>query len=452
MAGARAARANLGLIIAFCGSGPAAGALEAYRPGVLTPELCRMQSIGTVGSTHPLQQCLAADRKRHECGLGAHEPLVELEPSLMPACQPGALVHARDATNSTRAQRTMADVVRLLPNKTVVMLGDSTMRQFYDAAVCDLLRLRLYTCVQGARSRCAKLWRKAGGAAMPFVRALHPDGRTWTDLQLVYLHAFPPAGQQLWTWAREGAVDVLLFNFGMHYLLEPPRRADARAKGNASAYVAHIGEMYARAAAMMAAHPHAVALFQQSVAQHFGCKSSYFNDAQPKNTRSACAGDWDSRDRTRYFLNGDAAALVGADRPACQCFEFEPPAPGDRMMLAMRAKVARDLDGLDLSLGWRNALAMDVLARDFAREPIGVVRWFEITRGRSQYHRTNCCTSIKSTCDCTHYCYNEVMYHEGFAELHRALEAEEPRRRLRRVGPYGGRRLSQVSDDLKEPD
>lgn len=399
----------------------------ASAPDVLTPELCRMRSIGTEGASHPLQQCLAPDKKRHECGRGAHAPLIELEPSLMPACQPGAYVHTRDATDSTRARSTMADIVRLLPNKTVVLFGDSTMRQFFDAIVCDLLRLRLYPCIKGVRWRCKRLWRKAGGAAMPFVRAQHPDGRTWTDFTLIYEHIFPPAGQQLWTWAREGAIDVLLFNLGVHYLLEPPRHA--RAKGNVSSYIAHMSEMYSRAAAMMRAHPHTLVLFQQSVAQHFGCKSSYFNDAQPKDTRSTCSGDWDSRDRTRYFLNRDAVALASAPiaRPDCQCYEFEAPGKDDWTMLAMRTKVSRDLESLDLSVGWRNALAMDILARDFASEPIGVVHWFEITRTRSQYHRMSCCTSIKSTCDCTHYCYNEVMYHEGFAELHRAITAAQPR-------------------------
>ncbi|KAG8470408.1 hypothetical protein KFE25_008829 [Diacronema lutheri] len=389
-----------------------------------------MQSIGTDGVSHPLQQCLAADRKRRECGRGAHAKLVELEPSLMPACQPGARVRTRDATNSTRPRRTIADVLAVLPNKTVVLLGDSTMRQFFDAIVCDLLRLRLYPCIKGVRWRCRRLWRKAGGAALPFVRAQHADGRTWTDFHLVYLHSFPPTAEQLWTWAREGAIDLLIFNFGLHYLLEPPRRAAA--KGNVSAYAAHMGEMFSRAAAMMRAHPHTLSVFQQSVAQHFGCKSSYFNDAEPKNTRATCSGDWDTRDRTRYFADADAVALAGAhsDRPDCRCFEFEPPARGDRMMVALRARVARDLDALDLSVGWRNALAMDILARDFAGEPIGVLRWFDITRSRSQYHRMSCCTSVKSTCDCTHYCYNEIMYHEGFAELQRTLSTEQARTRM----------------------
>jgi hypothetical protein len=391
----------------------------------LSPEMCRMRSIGTEGSVHPLQQCIARDVKRHECGRGAHAPLVELEPSLMAACQPGAHVHARDETNSSRPQASMREMLRLLPNKTVVMVGDSTMRQFFDAVVCDLLRLRLYPCVKGVRWRCRRLWRKAGGAALPFIRAYHPDGSTWTDFHLVYCQVYPPPGGQLWAWMAAGAVDVLVFNFGMHYLLEP--RSRARGKGNISSYVAHMTDMLARASAMVRTHAHTVAVFQQSIAQHFGCKSSYFNAGQPKDTQLACAGDWDSRDRTRYMLNAEAAALGGAAqaRPDCQCFEFQPPAHDDSMVVAMEAKLARPMDGLDLSAGWRNALAMDVLARQFAHERIGVMRWFDITRPRSQYHRMSCCTSIKATCDCTHYCYNEVMYHEGFAEWHRVVAEQQ---------------------------
>jgi hypothetical protein len=387
---------------------------------ILTPERCRMQSIGTDGVTHPLQQCIALSTARRECGRGAHANLIEFEPSLMPACQPGARVHTRDLTNSTRAQLDIGSVVRLLPNSTVVMLGDSTMRQFFDTVVCDLLRLRLYTCVKGARLRCARTWRNVGGDALSFVRARHSDGYTWTDFSLVYMHTFPPPSGQIWTWMERGAIDVLIFNFGMHYVLAPPRRA--KDKGNASAYVAHMTDMFARSAKMMRARPRALVIFQQSIAQHFGCKSSYFNAAVPGDTQSVCSGDWDSRDRTRYFLNADAPSLrQSAIRPACACYPFEPPAPGDRSVVEMGAMLQRSMGGLDLSLGWRNALAMELLQRKFRRERIGVMPWFEITRLRAQYHRMNCCTSIKSTCDCTHYCYNEVMYHEGFAELHRLV-------------------------------
>ena len=395
--------------------------LGALSPEVLTPERCRMQSIGTDGAAHPLQQCIAPSAERRECGRGAHAKLIELEPSLMPACQPGARVNARDETNSTRARLDSGSVVRRLPNRTVMLLGDSTMRQFFDAVVCDLLRLRLFTCVKGARWRCARTWRKVGDAAISFVRARHPDGRTWTDFGLTYMHTFPPTAGQVWKWMDRGAIDVLLFNFGMHYLLAPPRRATD--KGNASAYVAHLTDVFARAARMMRAHPRTRAIFQQSIAQHFGCKSSYFNAAAPSDTRSVCTGDWDSRDRTRYFLNADALALGarGAPRPACACYPFEPPAPGDKSVVQMGAMLRRSMGDLDLTLGWRNALAMELLQRKFKRERIGVLPWFDITRQRAQYHRMSCCTSIKTTCDCTHYCFNGVMYREGFAELHRLL-------------------------------
>lgn len=422
--------------------GRAAGADD---PDVLTPEMCRIQSIGSQNKSNFPTACLPADSKRAECSRGDLSYLVELEPSLMPICQPGARVHTRDLSGSTRPRASILELLALLPNATVMMVGDSTMRQLFDAVVCDLLRERLFTCVKGPRWRCRRVWRNLHGAALAFVRAKHPhDPSSWTDFHLTYLHGFPPSEEELWKWLDLGAVDVLLFNFGIHYLLEPPK--NRRATSNVSAYVGHMSEMLRRVSRVHARHPALRPVFLQSVAQHFGCKSDYFNSDSPKDTPHRCTGDWDSRDKTRYVLNAQAIATAAGggsgggggaprlraggrgaasrgERPAeCACYEFEAPAEGDALVRSMRAQLHGQIgDELQLQLGWRNALAMDLLGRKFARERIGVLRWFEITAPRSQYHRMSCCTSIKSTCDCTHYCYNEVMYHEGFAEWARVL-------------------------------
>lgn len=417
------------------GVGPSAavaaslGVAGANNGSTLTPDACRAQSIGSPGA-RPVLACLPEDPKRHECSRGEHVDLVELEPSLMAVCQPGARVHADDGTGSSWPRIDALALVEALPNRTVLMIGDSTMRQFFDAIVCDLLRLRLYECVPGPRHRCKRLWRHAGDQALSFVRARHPSDGSWTDFALKYLHSFPPHGEEVEAFANGGVADVVVFNFGVHYLLDPPRRRPDRAAPNASAYAADLKAMV-RLLDTFRRQGGAV-VFLESVAQHFGCRSTYFSGSSPKDSPVPCAGDWDSRDRTRYFTNADALQLAttGSGRNTrlarCRCFPFQAPTEDEPLIGRLRALPGMAARRLDLQVGWRNALALAVL-REEAGPGLAIARWFEITKLRYAFHRTNCCTSIKSTCDCTHFCFNDVMYQEGFAELVRALRLARAR-------------------------
>ena len=297
------------------------------------------------------------------------------------------LRHA-DVHSKHLAQSALSEISTLLINRTVIVMGDSVMEQFYNALECRLSREQLELLSVEDRVRLRSylekthpLWQKGKRHMAPkSPHVMRTDGgpskRGVEDLLDWGGKRRPPA----WllferavkfeledVQAALKVADVIIVNWGLHYHDMLDYRKD-------------LHQAMALFEAFVKAKPRRAVLFRETAAQHF---------------KGHGHGEYELR---------DTASVESADgeRSQCSCAPME-----------------------DYNVNRQNGVLREVLA---SRKYPHVQRlpFYALTRPRWRWHFGNCTARPngwggEQCCDCTHYCYSPNMWGAHLHDLKRTL-------------------------------
>jgi len=260
-----------------------------------------------------------------------------------------------DVHAANRAQANLADVVELLPNRTILLMGDSVMEQFYNTLQCFLRKERLVVPNDAAFLKwvadTAPLWRMGKRKKPPKL-----PQRAVGNTRLLYARVTTYQADEVL--AAAATADVIILNWGLHYQKMEDYQRDLL---NAFTVLD-----------ALAAQPGKAVLYSETGAQHF----------KASDPRGYATGEWEGRD-----MSTDAS---------CTCKPIE-----------------------DFNVNARNRVLRSVLMsgkfphiRTLPFYDLTRPRW------RWHFgnctHRPNG-WNYHTCCDCTHFCFSPAMWH---AHLH----------------------------------
>lgn len=253
------------------------------------------------------------------------------------------------------------EIVRLLKGRTLLVMGDSVMEQFYNTLQCFLKRERLEVPTDAAFrqwvDQTAPLWRMGKRKKPPKLPVMAVGG-----FRMLYARVTTYQPDEVA--AAVAVADVVLINWGLHYQkMEVYRRELAAAFDVMDAH---------------AAKPGKAVLFQETGAQHF----------KASDGRGYATGEWEARDKSTDKL--------------CTCKPVE-----------------------DFNVNARNGVLQQVVAsgsyphvRQVPFYELTRPRW------RWHFgnctHRPNG-WNYDTCCDCTHFCYSPGMWHAHIHTLKSVL-------------------------------
>ncbi|KAL1515228.1 hypothetical protein AB1Y20_001863 [Prymnesium parvum] len=294
------------------------------------------------------------------------------------------------------ARRGFWEVLRLLPNRTVWLHGDSVQLQLCDAAICSLFRRAVARAPLLTAATSPLLAELAAASGLNFVGLALPNGAALlcSGVGLFAPLAVAPVLRR---------VDVALLNFGLHYHSEESLREMQR-----SAFRTLERWRDALPARRLA-------LWRETSAQHFagGAYSSAARRRASPGAPCACEPLVD-------------AAGGGALAPSRSRF-----APFERHVANLNVAAVRH----ERSLSRRRA--------------IGLVPFFNLTAPRYDMHRGVFCSysgqkKVGSCCDCTHFCYTPAFWDAVFDGMRAAVLREMARHRAPPPPPARPRGLDRL--------
>ena len=264
------------------------------------------------------------------------------------------------------------EVMRLLPNRTVWIHGDSIQIQLCAAARCSLIRDGVAPSPVVGVGRDGT-WAPSPKGALATRTGLNygattlPNGATLVCSGVGNLQA-DAVRQTL------DHVDVAILNHGLHYHAEAAVRR-------------MLGEAFGLLAAWRAADPtRRVPLWREASAQHFA------------------GGSYTEHDQKRFGYEPCRCTALAEDSPK---------------KLAKKANL--------------NALALVEEQRLAARRRVELVPFFNLTAPRHDMHLAHYCSydgqkTVGRCCDCTHFCYTPAFWDAAFGGLHRSVRRALARR------------------------
>lgn len=264
-------------------------------------------------------------------------------------------------------------LLRLLPNQTVWLHGDSITTQLCEAAFCSLARSRVVPqpalCTVGARHPstppCHDIDALARTIGMQMRAARLPNGARLVCSAVGVLERDKIAT----VLDRLPSISVAAFNYGLHY----------HSQGN---FAEMLDALFDLLSTWAKAKPGRVPLYRENSAQHFK------------------GGSW----------------TPGAHKPppgaACNC---EPLAARDALSKSERVAANQNIAFNELAR-----------AKAAASGAVAVVPFFNLTAPRFNMHRRHFCSfsnqlKIGSCCDCTHLCYTPLFWDTFFVSLRNAI-------------------------------
>ncbi len=287
-------------------------------------------------------------------------------------------LNAADVHTQHLPQSDLGEIVRLLPNRTLLVVGDSVMEQFYNALQCFLGRERL-----GRSSGCNSRRSGCGRDVTPdhmFRSYIQNTRHLWMVGKRKMAPKLPQQAHNGFRMLFERAVryeppdldaaiatsDVIIVNWGLHYK-------------NMTEYSEHLHAALTKLEAHAAKPGHAV-LFQETGAQHF----------KASDKRGYGHGEWERRDKS-----------TDTD---CSCSPIE-----------------------DYGVNRQNGALRDVLGS--GRYPhVKLLPFYALTQPRWRWHFGNCTHrpngwNYDTCCDCTHFCFTPGLWRAHMHDVVRALEA-----------------------------
>ena len=316
---------------------------------------------------------------RGDCVVGEYQYIIDkyCTPSsttmsaAVPTAWPSeARLRAADVHSKDLPQSRLADVTALLANKTVIVMGDSVMEQFYNALQCMLQKEQLNVPVdadfQAAMQRTLPLWLRGARKMPPKLPQMARAGSDWRlRMRLLFERAVKFMAEDVD--AALQTADVLVVNWGLHYHEMSEYRRDLE----------HAMALFER---FVTAKPGRAVFIRETGAQHF------------RGTAPGSHGEWESRDVQRDSQ--------------CTCAPIE-----------------------DYHVNRQNGVLRDVLAaRPHPHPSVRLLPFYALTRPRWRWHFGNCTNRPNGwggslCCDCTHYCYSPAMWQAHLHDLKAGLQA-----------------------------
>ena len=176
-----------------------------------------------------------------------------------------------DVHANSKPQAKLTDVLKHLPNRTVLFMGDSVMEQFYNTIQCFLRResieLRNDDAFLKWVDATAPLWRMGKRKKPPKL-----PQRAYGNTRLLYARVTTYQPDEIA--AAAATADVIILNWGLHYQVMDQYREDL----NAAFKVLN----------PLAGQPGKAVLFSETGAQHF----------KASDARGYSTGEWENRDKS----------------------------------------------------------------------------------------------------------------------------------------------------------
>ena len=277
-------------------------------------------------------------------------------------------LEAADVHSAHLPKSRLREVAQLLPNQTLLMVGDSVMEQFYNALQCMLRKEELEEPPDGEFLAFIKanehLW-KMGKRKMP---PKLPQ-RARTGMRMLFSRQVNYQDTDVVATLASG--NVIVINWGLHYHDMDQYRKDLHTAF--ALFEAH------------AAKPGNAVLFRETGAQHFKAQ-----DHHGAGLLRSSSGEWERRDPS-------------TDKH-CSCAPIE-----------------------DYGVNRQNGVLHEVVKSGLYPH-VRVLPFYELTRPRWRWHFGNCTHrpngwNYDTCCDCTHFCYTPGMWRAHLYDLKHALAA-----------------------------
>lgn len=387
---ASAGLANSGAIAAATASAPAAAAavppqVELVPPPPPSPLCTELSCTRKLRSLEPAWAKLAFQPRinwqaggiRGDCVVGEieyiehkyceptstirkHDPRISLWPS-------EERLEAADVYSQPLPKATLTDLANMLPNQTLLIMGDSVMEQFYNALQCMLRKEELEEPPDDAFLNFIKkneyLW-KMGKRKMP--PKLPQKART--GMKMLFSRQVNYQPEDVAASLQTG--DVIVVNWGLHY-------------DDMNKYKKELHEAFAQFEQHATRTGNAV-LFRETGAQHF--KEA---DERGVGMLRSSTGEWEKRDKS-------------TDKN-CACSPVE-----------------------DFNVNKQNRALHEVLGT--GKYPhVKLLPFADLTRPRWRWHFGNCTHrpngwNWDTCCDCTHFCFSPGMWKAHLFDLKNNLQ------------------------------
>eukprot|EP00898_Chlorokybus_atmophyticus_P006165 jgi/Chlat1/654/Chrsp103S01054 len=257
----------------------------------------------------------------------------------------------------TASQRSAKDIAQLLPNRTVLYLGDSVSYQVYYSTICSLAR--------------ADAWAEHHPQEGELKSALYKAGAAWAQVN------YAPESATTFLFARvsvynEGIVsnmlalaDVIHVNYGLHYTQQ-----------TSEDYVFDVTKLFQQLN-QFAANPSKLALFRETSAQHFPA-SGAFDKSNP------------------------------AHKSDCMCEQLSKAAKADNYIMRQNSVVHW------LAYRHPNVKVVPFYERTSVRHNMHFQMCDPNRKKDTRAADSGCC-------DCTHYCWTPQLWNAVMADVYNAL-------------------------------
>eukprot|EP00908_Phaeocystis_cordata_P015523 Transcript_26677.p1 GENE.Transcript_26677~~Transcript_26677.p1 ORF type:complete len:457 (-),score=158.88 Transcript_26677:22-1392(-) len=311
-----------------------------------------------------------------------------------------------------------AELAALVGNRTLLIMGDSVMEQFYNALQCMLRREGLERPTDAAFRAFIELNRPLWTMGKRKMPPKLPQQAT-NGMRMLFSRAVTYQVEDVAAAAR--TADVLVLNFGLHYHDLDQYRRDLH-----SAF-AQLGERHEAGGGSGGGVQ--LVLFQETAAQHF----------PSSDQRGYTTGEWEARDKARSAYCPPALAgllcLPLSPSPSLCVSPLRPVPQGKpRTPHHSRAPQATDAQCAcapieDFTVSGKNTALQEVLGT--GKYPhVKVLPFYELTRPRWRWHFGNCTHrpngwKKETCCDCTHWCYSPTMWSAHVHDITSALWQHE---------------------------
>ena len=282
-------------------------------------------------------------------------------------------LRAADVHSAALTKSTFAQLASLLPNRTLVIMGDSVMEQTYNALQCMLRREGLELPVDrsflDSMQANRPLWMMGTRKMAPKLPQRAITRRGLPPMRMLFARAVKFMAEDVR--AALDTADVLVLNWGLHY-------------HSMYEYQADLDKAFELFEGFVAARRGRAVLFRETGAQHF--------KGRDRNSH----GEWDKRDLLQSNGGGP-----------CSCAPLE-----------------------DYHVNSPNRALRNVLAARRATSAVRILPFYALTRPRWRWHFGNCTNRPSGwggpkCCDCTHWCYSpafwEAHVHDLVVQLRAAL-------------------------------
>ena len=265
-----------------------------------------------------------------------------------------------------RPKALLTDIARRLPNRTLMLMGDSVMEQFYNVLQCFLRREGLEVPPDASFQRFLAtnrpLWLLGSRKMAPKL-----PQQAATGMRLLFERAINY--QRADMLATVATADVIILNWGLHYHDMNAYRSDL-----ASAF--EILDEHA-------AKPGKAVLFMETGAQHFKA-------ADRRGHGLLDGGAWETRDKTTDTN--------------CACAPIE-----------------------DFGINRQNGVLHELLGSGRYTH-LRELPFYDLTRPRWRWHFGNCTHRpsrwrYDDCCDCSHHCFSPAMWQSHLHEIAVALDS-----------------------------